>query len=913
MVKKEGIILSAVLLLAPLFALAGNQTANFGLHRYVIGDIDWVSQQNTNMNTLEANLDASSSTLTELSISTQANALNISTNGVAIALNQVDIASNLTNISTNGVAIAVNITDIATNVTDIASNLVNITTNGVAIAVNQADIATNVTDIASNLINISTNGVAIAVNITDIATNVTDIGTNVTDIASNLINISTDGVAIASLDNLKYDKTGGAISGSVTIEASATIKGAGRFEENVELYKNGYLTLGGTVVSNTLAHRFIITGRKAKAGLAPVGPGDYLLSVIGQGWDGSGYDTSPQIEIFASETWDATSHGSYINFNTVQNGGTAIGTRMRITNNGSIGINIIDPTAKLDVNGDGVFRGHLGGTSSGTIKENFRVGGTMSVGTFYSTGTAVFGGDVIGLSLDEVESPATDVTFAMANKTVTWNFTNPSGGMIWNFTGNASDHSLRINQSGGNPAGDMHLLHLETSDPDPQLLHLESAGGHIFVANGGPFTMTSGSMTVSGNIKSGGTISSMDMYSSGTVTALEFIGPLTGNADTASLASQATQLAATTPCPDGFVSRGMEVGGLAICVEVLDAEVDGSSLPVSGKALFDHDATADAHHIATTDTGPIPDCTGTQLQAADGSCPAQSAVGVDTFVTNKDTHDHLGGDGAEIQHTSLGTVGISDHHAATVAGDIAHDSTTGGTTDDAHHAKAVSGDITHDSTTGGTTDDAHFDHADDLAELNTQIGSGLVTGSHTSDTNAGTICAGTTVYLDGEGNCDTIEGGGVGADDATVFTSTNTFEETIVQGNSTTGMAVAQGTSINALSVDGATQGPGCWVVMDYNATSDDGIMVFTSTTTNGTTRPGGVLLESCDPGEVCKVQVSGIAKHNCNSASVMFSQGPGTSTTRCRAQNVTLTHNANNGRSLRKTGTTCWSWLRVR
>jgi len=35
----------------------------------------------------------------------------------------------------------------------------------------------------------------------------------------------------------------------------------------------------------------------------------------------------------------------------------------------------------------------------------------------------------------------------------------------------------------------------------------------------------------------------------------------------------------------------------------------------------------------------------------------------------------------------------------------------------------------------------------------------ISTGSHTSDTNANTICAGTNVYLDGEGNCDTIAAG----------------------------------------------------------------------------------------------------------------------------------------------------------
>jgi hypothetical protein len=56
--------------------------------------------------------------------------------------------------------------------------------------------------------------------------------------------------------------------------------------------------------------------------------------------------------------------------------------------------------------------------------------------------------------------------------------------------------------------------------------------------------------------------------------------------------------------------------------------------------------------------------------------------------------------------------------------------------------------------------DAHIDHADNLTELNTQIGASISDGAHTSDTNANTICTGTDVYLDGEGNCDTISASG---------------------------------------------------------------------------------------------------------------------------------------------------------
>lgn len=76
------------------------------------------------------------------------------------------------------------------------------------------------------------------------------------------------------------------------------------------------------------------------------------------------------------------------------------------------------------------------------------------------------------ISLDKIQTPAADAAITMANKTLTWNFTNPSGGMGWNFTGAAAGHSLEIMQSGGNPGADMHLLHIEAEDADPTALHL---------------------------------------------------------------------------------------------------------------------------------------------------------------------------------------------------------------------------------------------------------------------------------------------------------------------------------------------------------------------------------------------------------------------------------------------------------
>lgn len=43
-----------------------------------------------------------------------------------------------------------------------------------------------------------------------------------------------------------------------------------------------------------------------------------------------------------------------------------------------------------------------------------------------------------------------------------------------------------------------------------------------------------------------------------------------------------------------------------------------------------------------------------------------------------------------------------------------------------------------------------------LAGLNTALGSNIADGAHTADTNANTLCSGSTTYLDGDGNCDDI-------------------------------------------------------------------------------------------------------------------------------------------------------------
>lgn len=160
---------------------------------------------------------------------------------------------------------------------------------------------------------------------------------------------------------------------------------------------------------------------------------------------------------------------------------------------------------------------------------------------------------------------------------------------------------------------------------------------------------------------------------------------------------------------------------------------------ISSNWAFDHDADANAHHTPTVDTDTY--VTNKDLHdhlGGDGAQILHSSLGsvgsndhhvptVDTFVTNKDSHDHLGGDGAQILHSSLGSVGANDHHTPTV-----------------------------DTDTFVTNKDAHDHLGGDGAQiLHSSLGSVGANDHHTPtvDTSAATLCTGANVVLDGEGNC----------------------------------------------------------------------------------------------------------------------------------------------------------------
>jgi parallel beta helix pectate lyase-like protein len=90
--------------------------------------------------------------------------------------------------------------------------------------------------------------------------------------------------------------------------------------------------------------------------------GDILLMMKGFGWNGAAYgganpannSSAADVAIYAAETHTTTAKGSYIDFQTTANGTTARATKVRIGNDGKVGIGTTAPTQLLDVNGNGI-------------------------------------------------------------------------------------------------------------------------------------------------------------------------------------------------------------------------------------------------------------------------------------------------------------------------------------------------------------------------------------------------------------------------------------------------------------------------------------------------------------------------------------------------------------------------------
>jgi hypothetical protein len=81
----------------------------------------------------------------------------------------------------------------------------------------------------------------------------------------------------------------------------------------------------------------------------------------------------------------------------------------------------------------------------------------------------------VEVKLNDLSNPDGNTSFNMANKTLTFTFTNPAGGIFIEWTGAASGHLFELQQNTGNPSAGTHLMHIEWVDSDVVGIHLEGA------------------------------------------------------------------------------------------------------------------------------------------------------------------------------------------------------------------------------------------------------------------------------------------------------------------------------------------------------------------------------------------------------------------------------------------------------
>lgn len=111
------------------------------------------------------------------------------------------------------------------------------------------------------------------------------------------------------------------------------------------------------------------TGGTAASPAATVA-NDGLISIGGRGHTGSAFTTDKaRISFYADQTFTPTANGTRITFATTLNGSLGLLERMRIDNNGKIGIGATNPTARLQITHDGGdadphLRLHTTGSSS---------------------------------------------------------------------------------------------------------------------------------------------------------------------------------------------------------------------------------------------------------------------------------------------------------------------------------------------------------------------------------------------------------------------------------------------------------------------------------------------------------------------------------------------------------------------
>lgn len=123
--------------------------------------------------------------------------------------------------------------------------------------------------------------------------------------------------------------------------------------------------------------------------LAPsaVQSGDQISVYGARGYGATGFSTTSRASMraVASENWSDTSQGAYLAFDTTTNGSAGYAERMRIDQNGNVGIGTTTPTQRLDLGGGNISMGY-------ERKTNSCSGSNITCSVSCSAGKQVLGG-----------------------------------------------------------------------------------------------------------------------------------------------------------------------------------------------------------------------------------------------------------------------------------------------------------------------------------------------------------------------------------------------------------------------------------------------------------------------------------------------------------------------------------------
>lgn len=121
---------------------------------------------------------------------------------------------------------------------------------------------------------------------------------------------------------------------------------------DIEARKDGYAQIGVTSNADTGDPSFLgLRSRGSGASPTVVADGDFIFTLLGRGYDGSGYKNAAAVRMSIDGAPGAGDMPGRISFQTTPNGSTSLQARLDITESGNVGIGVVNPSTKLEVDG----------------------------------------------------------------------------------------------------------------------------------------------------------------------------------------------------------------------------------------------------------------------------------------------------------------------------------------------------------------------------------------------------------------------------------------------------------------------------------------------------------------------------------------------------------------------------------